>query len=128
MLRKYILIASATLFAFTSCLDLDVENPSTINDEDVWNDPTLIQMYVNHLYIKLPGWDHKTYNNISDEARDNYPGNTAEGILRGEWNEASNPMDNWEYSYQYIRVANDFLKNSESMRPICLLFGVGFDV
>lgn len=111
MLRKYILLASTALWAFSSCLDLDVENPSTINDKDVWNDPTLVQMYVNHLYIKLPGWDHNLYNNISDEARDNFPSSSPEQVLRGEWNEASNPMDNWSYSYQYIRVANDFLKN-----------------
>ena len=54
MWRKYILIASTALFTFSSCLDLDVENPSTISDNDVWNDPKLIQMYVNHLYINYP--------------------------------------------------------------------------
>lgn len=109
MLHKYFIIAATALLSLNSCIDMNMENPSNISSADVWKDPKLIQMYVNHLYIKLPGWDHYTYNNISDEARDNYSGSTAEKILRGEWNEASNPMDNWSFSYQYIRVANDFL-------------------
>ena len=114
MLRKYFIIASTALFSLSSCVDLDVENPSNISSTDVWNDPALIQMYVNHLYIKLPGWDHNIYNNISDEARDNFPSSSPDLILKGEWNEASNPMDNWSFSYQYIRVANDFLMNITS--------------
>jgi len=109
MLHKYLIIALATLFSLSSCVDLNRENPSSISSTDVWNDPALIQMYVNHLYIKLPGWDHNVYNNISDEARDNFPSSSPEQVLKGEWNETSNPMDNWSYSYQYIRVANDFL-------------------
>ena len=109
MLHKYLIIALATLFSLSSCVDQNRENPSSISSTDVWNDPALIQMYVNHLYIKLPGWDHNVYNNISDEARDNFPSSSPEQVLKGEWNETSNPMDNWSYSYQYIRVANDFL-------------------
>lgn len=109
MLRKYFIIASATLLSLSSCVDLDMKNPSNISSTDVWADPALVQMYVNHLYIKLPGWDHNLYNNISDEARDNFPSSSPELVLKGEWNETNNPMDNWSFSYQYIRVANDFL-------------------
>lgn len=111
MLRKYFIIVSATLLSLSSCVDLDIENPSNISSTDVWSDPALIQMYVNHLYIKLPGWDQSLYNNISDEARDNFPSSNPELVLKGEWNETNNPMDNWSFSYQYIRVANDFLAN-----------------
>lgn len=110
MLRKYIIMPLAML-ALASCVDLNVENPSNISSNDVWKDPALIQMYVNHLYIKLPGWDQQLYNNISDEARCNFSGSSPENVLKGEWNETSNPMDNWSYSYQYIRVANDFMAN-----------------
>ena len=111
--KKYI-IALATILSFDSCVDLNLKNPESITSSDVWEDPSLVQMYVNHLYIKLPGWDHKLWNNISDEARDNYPSSTPEQVLKGEWNEASNPMDNWSDSYKYIRVANDFLVNIQT--------------
>lgn len=94
---------------FAGCQDLNMNNPSTITPKDLWKDPSLIELYVNHLYIYLPGWDHSVYNNISDEARDNFPGSTPNNILIGEWNETNNPMGNWTHSYKYIRVANDFL-------------------
>ena len=42
MLRKYFIIASTALFSLSSCVDLDVENPSNISSTDVWNDPALI--------------------------------------------------------------------------------------
>lgn len=111
LINKYFIIATTVLLSFNSCIDMNMENPSNISSADVWKDPALIQMYVNHLYVKLPGWDHYLYNNISDEARNNFPGASPETVLKGEWNEASNPMDNWSFSYQYIRVANDFLAN-----------------
>lgn len=111
MLHKYFIYGCIALMSFSSCQDLDVNNPSTISSNDVWSDPALIDMYVNHLYIYLPGWDYNMYNNISDEARDNFPGSTPNNFLVGEWNETNNPLDNWGHSYKYIRVANDFLQN-----------------
>ena len=110
MLRKYILLAATVLLSFSSCVDLNVTNPATISDDDVWNDPTLVQMYINNLYICLPGWEIRIYNAISDEARNSFPLVNVENILKGEWNDTDNPMDNWANSYQYIRVANDFLQ------------------
>lgn len=109
MFGKYAIII--LLLSLSSCIDLDIENPSTISSSDVWKDPELIEMYVNNLYKNLPGWDRKLYNNISDEARDTNPSNSSNAVLRGDWNETNNPMDNWENSYQNIRVANEFLLN-----------------
>lgn len=62
--KKYI-IALATILSFDSCVDLNLKNPESITSSDVWEDPSLVQMYVNHLYIKLPGWDHNLWNNIT---------------------------------------------------------------
>lgn len=111
MLRKYFIYSFMALMSLNSCQELDLTNPSTISPDDVWSDPALIDMYVNHLYIYLPGWDHNIYNNISDEARDNFPGSGPNNIIVGQWNETNNPMDNWAHCYKYIRVANDFLSN-----------------
>ena len=114
MLRKYIIYGFMACMSLGACQDLDISNPSTISSNDVWSDPELIQLYVNHLYIYLPGWDHNVYNNISDEARDNFPGSSPNNVIVGEWNETNNPMDNWSHCYKYIRVANDFLANIEN--------------
>lgn len=114
MLRKYFKYYFMALITLNSCQNLDLTNPSTISPTDVWNDPALINMYVNHLYIQLPGWNHNLYNNISDEARDNFPGSAPNNVIVGQWNETNNPMDNWSNSYKYIRVANDFLQNIQN--------------
>lgn len=50
MRYKQYIVALATLLSFNSCVDLNISNPSSISSSDVWADPQLIQMYVNHLY------------------------------------------------------------------------------
>lgn len=114
MIKKYILLIILASQVMISCQDLDLKNPSTISSEDVWNDPALVHMYVNHLYIYLPGWDQNLYNNISDEARDNFPGSSPNTFIAGEWNESDNPLDTWSFNYKYIRVANDFLEKIQT--------------
>lgn len=114
MLRKIHILLVATIALFSSCQSLDLNDPSTISSSDVWSDPALVNMYVNHLYGSLSGWDFDTYNNISDEARDNFLNSSPNNVLIGEWNETSNPMDNWAHCYKYIRVANDFLKEIQT--------------
>lgn len=109
MKKKYSLIIPFILIGLSSCVDLDVNNPSTISENDVWADAQLVQMSVNNLYTSLPGWDHDLWNNISDEARGNYPNSMHEYVLRGEWDETWNPMNNWSGNYSNIREANDFL-------------------
>lgn len=109
MLRKYILATSAiALMGLSSCQDLDLSNPSTISPDDVWDDTSLIEMYVNNLYNALPGWDYCTWNNITDEARDNFSWASPNAIIKGQWNESNNPMDCWG-NYTSIRTCNEFL-------------------
>ncbi|MCT4590772.1 MAG: RagB/SusD family nutrient uptake outer membrane protein [Carboxylicivirga sp.] len=109
MFRNSILLILIGIIALTSCQDdlLDKNNPASISSEDVWKDPALVQFYVNGLYERVPGWNYNTYNNITDEARSNYPGGP-NSIFIGQWNETSNPMDVWSARYTAIRVANDF--------------------
>jgi len=115
MIRNISILFLAGFFFLASCKKdlLDKKNPATISSDDVWKDAGLIGLYVNNLYTYIPGWDYNTYNNISDEARSNYPGGP-NSILIGEWNETNNPLDNWNQSYQQIRVANDFFLNIET--------------
>lgn len=88
---------------------LDPANPGAITDDDVWKDQNLIEMYVNGLYNSRPGYDYlNTLDNITDEARNNYPNYDPNRILVGQWDQVSNPMDNWG-TYASIRSANEFL-------------------
>jgi hypothetical protein len=87
---------------------LDPENPTAIGPDEVWNDPNLVEMYVNRLYNDRPGYDYSnTLDNITDEGRCNYPGDVPNQILIGQWDEVSNPIGFW--AYDAVRRANEFL-------------------
>lgn len=109
--KKIIILFSTALFTVSACQDLDLVNPSTINSADVWNDPKLIDMYVNLLHYNMPGWDTRFPHNIADEARSNYAGQASNQYLIGDWDDTNNPNDNWEAAYRNIRIVNDFLQN-----------------
>jgi hypothetical protein len=110
--KKIFIAIIVASFFITSCNNdlLNQDNPTTISSTDVWKDQTLIELYVNNIYTYVPGWDYNTFNNISDEARSNYPGGP-NSILVGDWNAINNPMDIWASTYQHIRVCNDFFAN-----------------
>lgn len=111
-----LLIISSVFSSLTSCSDdfLNPENPGGINSNDVWKDEALITAFVNKIYNERPGWDYNVYNNISDEARSNYPGGPPNQILIGQWDEVSNPMNNWKAAYTSIRRMNEFFANISS--------------
>lgn len=90
---------------------LDRSNPATISYEDVWTDASLMGLYVNGIYNNLPAGWNITYNAITDEARNNGLNYDPATILRGQWNEVTNPMNVWENTYTQIRKCNEFLKN-----------------
>ncbi|MEX2336172.1 MAG: RagB/SusD family nutrient uptake outer membrane protein [Fulvivirga sp.] len=109
MRASYKYIYCLFLLCLASCEKgfLDPTNPSSITSEEVWEDPNLIEMYVNGLYNDRPGWDYNTFDNITDEARSNYPGNTPNQILVGQWDEVNNPLGFWVYDR--VRRANEFM-------------------
>ncbi len=88
---------------------LDPSNPGAITSNDVWKDAKLTESYINGLYNDVPGWDYNLYNNISDEARSNYPGHTPNKVVVGDWDETNAPMNNWDSTYTYIRKVNELL-------------------
>lgn len=115
---KYLLgiLALGLSFQFSACSNdfLTPENPGGINSDDVWKDKALITAYVNKIYNERPGWDYNVYNNISDEARSNYPGGAPNQILIGQWDEVNNPMSNWKAAYTSIRRMNEFFTHISS--------------
>ncbi|TKG93984.1 RagB/SusD family nutrient uptake outer membrane protein [Puteibacter caeruleilacunae] len=116
MNKLYLLTILVLVLGFSSCQDdiLEKNDPTSISSVDVWKDPALVEFYVNGIYYRVPGWNYNTYNNITDEARSNYPGGP-NSIFIGQWNETNNSsMDVWASSYKAIRVANDFFANIET--------------
>lgn len=111
-----ILFLCLGIIGLSSCKKdfLTVNNPSAISDKDVYADPALLRLLVNGIYNDREGWDYNTYNNIADEARSNYPGNTPNSILQGNWDATSNPMDLYARCYSSIRKMNEFLAKIQS--------------
>lgn len=85
---------------------LDRESKTTIAEEKIFNDPALIQLFVNNMYADVPSFDHDLYDNITDESR-NFWGGAPRNIVQGQWFADNNPMDYW--AYNAVRRTNMFL-------------------
>lgn len=110
--RYYFAFSLLLLFSCNKSF-LDPTNPSAVPAEDVWKDASLVNAYINGLYKNAPGWDYNLYNNITDEARSNYPGNDPNNVLAGSWDQTKDPMDVWNDTYTYIRRINEVFVNIE---------------
>ncbi|HTN05890.1 RagB/SusD family nutrient uptake outer membrane protein [Agriterribacter sp.] len=85
---------------------LDRESKTTIAEEKIFNDPALIQLFVNNMYADVPSFDHDLYDNITDESR-NFWGGAPRNVVQGQWFADNNPMDYWAYAA--VRKTNMFL-------------------
>lgn len=111
MMKKYILLVSAV--CMFSCNDLfDKTNLESMGSDVVWQDPLLVETYVNNLYAKYPSWD-RSENDFTDEARNGYRTFTSWTVVKGEWGLESNPMGYWAYGY--IRKCNEILQNIDDV-------------
>ncbi|MGN6492608.1 MAG: RagB/SusD family nutrient uptake outer membrane protein [Agriterribacter sp.] len=86
---------------------LDRQATSSIPEEDVFNDPALIQLFVNNMYADVPAFDHDLYDNITDESR-NFWGGAPRNVVQGQWFADNNPMEYWAYTQ--VRKTNMFLE------------------
>src|SRR5690606_39009719 len=85
---------------------LDRESKTTIPEDKIFNDPALIQLFVNNIYADVPAFDHDLYDNITDESR-NFWGGAPRNVVQGQWFADNNPMDYW--AYEAVRRTNMFL-------------------
>src|SRR5690606_12511395 len=95
-------------FLVVSCSKdfLDREAATSIPEEAIFNDPALIQLFVNQMYADVPAFDHDLYDNITDESR-NFWGGAPRNVVQGQWFADNNPMDYW--AYEQVRRTNMFL-------------------
>lgn len=111
-MKKYILLLlSAALMS--SCSDLlDKKNLSAMGSDTVWEDPVLIESYVNNLYANYPAWDRNEAD-FTDESRNGYRTHTPWYVVKGEWGLEYNPMSYWAYGT--ARKTNEILQNIENV-------------
>jgi len=102
------LLFLALLCIATSCKKdfLDREATTSIPEENIFEDPALIQLFVNNMYLDVPSFDHSLYDLITDESR-NFWGGGALNVVQGQWFPDNNPMDYWAYTA--VRKTNMFL-------------------
>lgn len=90
---------------------LDRKATNAIPEEDVFEDPALMQLFVNNMYLDVPAFDHHLYDNITDESR-SYWGGAPSNVVEGQWFPDNNAMEYWAYGP--IRKANMFLANVDA--------------
>lgn len=98
----------ALLCMATSCKKdfLDRQATSSVSEDKIFEDPALIQLFVNNMYADVPSFDHDLYDNITDESR-NFWGGAHRNVVQGQWFPDNNPMDYWAYTA--VRKTNMFL-------------------
>lgn len=110
-MKKYILLLlTVTMF---SCSDLfDKRNLESMGSDVVWQDPVLVETYLNNLYANFVTWS-RSENDFTDEARNGYRTHDAWRIMKGEWGLEWNPMNNW--AYKTVRKCNEIIKNIDAV-------------
>ena len=106
-IKTNIIYLAILCFAISCNKDfLDRSASSSIPEEEIFNDPALIQLFVNNMYADVPNFDHDLYDNITDESR-NWWGGAHRNVVQGQWFPDNNPMDYWAYTQ--VRKTNMFL-------------------
>ncbi|MDQ6481105.1 RagB/SusD family nutrient uptake outer membrane protein [Dyadobacter sp. LHD-138] len=96
------------IFMGASCNEdfLEREATDSIPEEKIFEDPALMQLFVNNMYLDVPSFDRNLYDNITDESRC-YWGGGPRNVVQGQWFADNNPMEYWAYGP--VRKTNMFL-------------------
>ena len=112
MKKIYLATTIVMLLGISSCNDdfLDRKATNAIPEETVFEDPAMMQLLINNMYLDVPNFDFDfpkgLYDNITDESR-SYWGSSPRNVLQGQWFPDSNPMEYWPYGA--VRKTNIFL-------------------
>ena len=102
-----------------SCNILDLKPLDKLSDEDVWNDPSLMQLYVNSCYIALPhGFDQYMQGSYTDELWSRSNDYASQELLAGALdpdnvNSLPTHLNYWGTAYSNIRKINTFFDKSQ---------------
>lgn len=117
---NYIICSILAVFILNSCDILDLKPLDKLSDEDVWNDPALMQLYVNSCYNALPhGLTSDMQGGYTDEIWNRDNGRKAQDVLAGALdpdnvNSLPNHLNYWGTAYSNLRKINTFFEKSEN--------------
>ncbi|MGJ1411548.1 RagB/SusD family nutrient uptake outer membrane protein [Sphingobacterium thalpophilum] len=100
---------------------LDVVPSEFHKEENVFEDIKQAEKEVTKLYDNLPiyfdanGGSNNILSPSSDETYHNWDQSNARLYEQGAWNPVTNPLGNWEETYQNVRIAYHFLENIDQV-------------
>jgi len=116
IINKYLFPCLLLVLPFCSCVDLDRENSTSLNEEIIATEYGNLQRQVANLYTGMRDGHYLIGNammaSLSDEAEYTLQGD-AQTVNSGSWNQYVNPDDLWSHFYTYIRRVNTYLESSE---------------
>src|SRR5215211_4058615 len=125
----YFLIAGALLGGSASCNKdfMDLQPQDAYSDEAVWSDPSLVQTFVNNIYLGIPhGFSNIMMSSIVDETMYNADfgsSNVTKSLITpsdlsifdaGYWTGNRQRLMNWSMVYQFVRSANLFFERVDN--------------
>lgn len=128
MKNKIFITILLTALMFGACENpLDVTPYDKYGPEFVFGEPKKAEEYVMRTYNVFPyGTADQGYNRLesgksmiacaSDEAMPSLPGGNVDNLVNGSWSaSSSNPDNQWDVNYQFIRSANIGLENLDML-------------
>ena len=125
----YLIITMVTVFGMGSCNKdfMNLQPSDQFADVAVWNDPALIQTFVNNIYLGLPhGFSNIMMSSIVDESMYNADfgtSNVTKSLVSPSdysvFDEANGNANrqrgmNWSIVYKFVRAANLFFEKSQA--------------
>src|SRR5438270_12422590 len=131
MKRFYSILIVALLIACVTSCKKDFLNQKPLDkysDEAVWKDPSLVQTFVNNIYLGIPhGFSNIMMSSLVDESMYNADFGSSNVTLSlitpsdlsifdvGFWTGNRQRLMNWTMVYQFVRSANLFFEKIEQV-------------
>jgi hypothetical protein len=130
MKRIYYILTAALITATVSCKKdfMNLQPLDKYSDEAVWKDPSLVQTFVNNIYLGVPhGFSNIMMSSIVDESMYNADFGSSNVTLSlitpsdlsifevGFWTGNRQRLMNWTMVYQFVRSTNLFFEKIDGV-------------
>jgi hypothetical protein len=127
MKRIYYILTVALIIGTISCKKdfMNLQPLDKYSDEAVWKDPSLVQTFVNNIYLGIPhGFSNIMMSSLVDESMYNADfgsSNVTKSLITpsdlsifevGFWTGNRERLMNWTMVYQFVRSANLFFRKN----------------
>ncbi len=130
MKRVYYILVAAVLIGAASCKKdfMNLQPLDKFSDVAVWKDPSLVQTFVNNIYLGIPhGFSNIMMSSMVDETSYNADfgsSNVTKSLITpsdlsifdaGFWTANRQRLMNWSMVYQFVRQANIFFERIDGV-------------